>query len=65
MSVDTYLKGKNTSVYKRVFDDDIEIMVSPKLIQYANVVELVTQKKLLGSKLAVIAHHVHGPACHH
>lgn len=65
MSVDTYLKGKNTSVYKRVFDDDIEIMVSPKLIQYASIVELVTQKKLVGSKLGVIAHHVHGPGCRH
>jgi hypothetical protein len=65
VSVDTYLKGKNTSVYTRVFDDDVEILVSPTLIQYANLIELVTQKKLVGSKLAVVAHHVHGPSCRH
>ena len=65
MSVDTYLKGKNTSVYTRVFDDDVEILVSPTLIQYANLIELVTQKKLVCSKLAVVAHHVHGPSCRH
>ena len=40
-------------------------MVSPKLLQYANIVELVTTKKLLGSKLDVIAHHEHGPSCNH
>lgn len=65
MSVDTYLKGKNTGSYKRVFDDDLEIMVSPKLLQYANIVELVAKKKLLGAKLDVIAHHEHGPNCRH
>ncbi len=65
MSVDTYLKGKNTEAYKRVFEDDLEIMVSPKLLQYANIVELVAKKKLMGSKLDVIAHHEHGPSCRH
>ena len=65
MSVDTYLKGKNTTLYKKVFDDDVEIMLSPTLIHYANLVELVTRKKLVGSKLAVVAHHVHGPGCRH
>ena len=65
MSVDTYLKGKNTTVYKRIVEDDVEILVSPTLIHYANLVELVAQKKLVGTKLAVVAHHVHGPSCRH
>jgi hypothetical protein len=65
VSVDTYLKGKRTDTYQKVYDDDLEIMVSPKLLQFAQVVELVTKKQLLGTRLAVVAHHVHGPSCAH
>ena len=65
MSVDTYLKGKKTDSYRRVFQDDLEIMVSPKLLQFAEVIELVAVKKLIGSKLDVVAHHVHGATCQH
>ncbi len=65
MSVDTYLKGKKTDSYLKVFQDEMEIMVSPKLLQFAEVIELVAVKKLIGSKLDVVAHHVHGPSCQH
>jgi len=65
VSVDTYLKGKNTSSYRRFSQDDVVIMVAPKLLQYAHRVELVTRKKLIGAKLVAVAHHEHGAACRH
>ena len=65
MSVDTYLKGKNTASYRKFNQDDVVIMVAPKLLQYAHKVELVTRKKLIGAKLVAVAHHEHGAACRH
>ena len=65
MSVDTYLKGKNTSRYRRFEQDEVTVLVSPTLIQYAQRVELVARKKLIGSKLVALAHHEHGAACRH
>ena len=66
MSVDTYLKGKNTSAYHKLQPvDGVTIMVAPKLTTYAHRVELVTRKKLVGSKLVAVAHHEHSAACRH
>ena len=66
MSVDTYLKGKNTSRYRRVHDDgEITVIIAPTLVNYAHKVELVTRKKLIGTKLVAVAHHEHGAACRH
>ena len=66
MSVDTYLKGKNTSRYRRVHDeDDITVIISPSLIGYAHKIELTTRKKLVGFKLVALAHHEHSHACEH
>jgi hypothetical protein len=66
VSVDTYLKGKDTSSYRRIHHDDIVILVAKRLTQHASRIELVTRKKLLGSaKLVAIAHHQHTAACRH
>lgn len=65
MSVDTYLKGKDTSSYKKIKHEDITILVAKPLMQYASRVELVTKKKLIGAKLAALAHHQHTAACRH
>lgn len=65
MSVDTYLKGKNTSTYRKIHHEDITILVAPKLVQYASKIELVTRKKLIGNKLFAVAHHQHTAACRH
>ena len=65
MSVDTYLKGKDTSSYQKITHEDITILVSKPLTRYASRVELVTQKKLLGHKLTALAHHQHTAACRH
>jgi hypothetical protein len=65
VSVDTYLKGKNTSTYRKFNQDDVLILVAPQLIRYANKVDLVTQKRLIGAKLVAVAHHEHNAACRH
>ncbi len=65
MSVDTYLKGKNTTSYRKISQDEVTIMVAPKLLNYAHRIELITRKKLLGSKLVAVAHHEHNAACRH
>ena len=66
MSVDTYLKGKNMSHYQRIHDDDdLTVMIAPTLTRFAYKIELITRKKLIGSKLVAIAHHEHSVACRH
>ena len=66
MSVDTYLKGKNTSTYRRVhLDDDVTILVAKPLIQMAERIELITRKRLVGRRLVAIAYHQHTAACRH
>lgn len=65
MSVDTYLKGKNTTGYQKIHHEDITILVAKPLVQYASKIELVTRKKLLGSKLVALAYHQHTSACRH
>jgi uncharacterized phosphosugar-binding protein len=65
VSVDTYLKGKHTSRYRKFQQDDVVILVAPQLLRYAHKVELVTRKKLIGAKLVAVAHHEHSAACRH
>ena len=63
MSVDTYLKGKNLKVYRKVLQDDLTILVAPKLQSYVQMLEISTQKKLFGQKIVVLAHHEHRASC--
>ena len=66
MSVDTYLQGKNTTRYRSIHDDgDVNVIIAPSLVRYAHKIELITRKKLIGSKLVAIAHHEHSAACRH
>ncbi|MEL7210726.1 MAG: hypothetical protein AAGK32_21230 [Actinomycetota bacterium] len=66
MSVDTYLKGKNTSKYRSFEPEDgVTILVAPPLLRFAHRIDLVTRKKLIGAKLVAVAHHEHTAACRH
>jgi len=66
VSVDTYLKGKNTKKYRRIHeDDDIKVIIAPTLVNYAHKIELLTRKKLIGTKLVAVAHHEHSARCNH
>ena len=65
MSVDTHLKGKDLSPYRRLSHDDLTILVSPKLISYANGVQLYQKGFGPFRKIAVAVDHEHGPHCNH
>lgn len=66
MSVDTYLKGKNMSRYRELHhDEDVKVMVALTLVGFAHKIELMTRKKLIGSKLVAVAHHQHSAGCRH
>ncbi len=65
MSVDTYLKGKDTSEYLRVEHDDVEVLVSPVMARWSEQVSLGTKGTLFGRRLDVEVEHEHGPACRH
>lgn len=54
MAVDTYLKGKNTSSYRRVRHEDVEVLVAPTIVRLADEVHLVARKGLIGRKLLAI-----------
>ena len=54
MAVDTYLKGKNTSSYRRVKRDGVEVLVAPTIVRLADEVHLVARRGLIGRKLMAI-----------
>ena len=63
MSVDTYLKGKNTSRYQVLRQDGVEILVAFGLGRYARRIHL-DMKKFLAWKsfdVAIEPKHNHGP----
>ena len=61
MSVDTYLKGKMLSRYSRVDHGDLQLLIEPKLLQWARRVELDASKFLFWRKFDVLVEHNHGP----
>ena len=61
MSVDTYLKGKNLAPYRKVEQDGIEILVNPKLLQWAAAVYLDVKQFLIFKSFEVGAEHKHAP----
>ena len=62
MSVDTYLKGKNLSKYQPVaVDDDVELLVTPVLTQWASRVEVEVNRFLFWKRFDVFADHAHRP----
>ncbi len=63
MSVDTYLKGKNTSRYQVVRQDGVEILVAFGLPRFAKSVHLGMKSFLFWKSFAVNIDpkHVHGP----
>jgi len=63
VSVDTYLKGKNTSKYQRVEQDGLQILASDGLHRFAKRIELDAKKFLMWKSFDVWveAKHAHGP----
>jgi hypothetical protein len=65
VSVDTNTKGKDLSPYHRVNAGEVEILLAPRLGEYATAVRLGTRRGLLGQKLTMDHDHRHGTACRH
>jgi len=68
VSVDTYLKGKDTSAYLRLTageDSDVEVLVAPTMARVSQQVSVSTRPGLFGRRLDVEVEHEHGPACRH
>ncbi len=57
VAVDTYLKGKNTSKYRKVKQDDLMVLVAPTIVRQAEQVHLVAKKSLFGNKLMAVIYH--------
>lgn len=60
MSVDTYLKGKDTSDYQRVRHDDVEVLVAPSMARWAQTVRMAAKGRLR-RRLDIAVEHEHGP----
>ncbi len=56
MSVDTNTKGKSLGSYRRVSRDGVELLLAPKLAQYATTVRLDARRKLLRTGFVVQLH---------
>jgi hypothetical protein len=65
VSVDTYLKGKDTTGYQRVCHDDVEVLVAPSMARWARTVRLTARGGWLRRALDVDLEHEHGPTCRH
>lgn len=65
MSVDTHLQGKNLDPYRKIRHDGVELLLNPRLVQWASAVRIDAGRKALRTKLLVDLDHQHGPHCRH
>jgi hypothetical protein len=65
VSVDTYLKGKDTRDYARVHHEDVEVLIAPSMARWSQLVRLGTKGPRFRRGLDVVIEHEHGPSCRH
>ncbi len=69
MSVDTYLKRKNTSKYQTADHDGVRVMVSPLLARQARSITVELKRVWFWQAFSIgiepVGEHFHGPACRH
>jgi hypothetical protein len=65
VSVDTYLKGKDTSTYTRMEHEDIAVLVAPVMARWSERIRLAANRGLLRRRFDITVEHQHGPACQH
>ena len=61
MSVDTYLKGKNTAPYSVINFEGLKILVASSLARWAEHVQLDVKQFLIWKSFDVQVQHRHGP----
>jgi len=62
VSVDTHLKGKNTTNYRRYQEQGIEILVAHSLMSWAYGVELDRKQFLFWNRIKPVVEHKHRPS---
>ena len=62
MSVDTHLKGKNTTNYRRYREQGIEILVAHSLMSWAYGVALDRKQFLFWNRIKPVVEHKHRPS---
>jgi hypothetical protein len=65
VSVDTYLKGKDTSSYRSVTRDDVTVLLAPNMVRWARSIRVGTKGPRFRRGFDVAVEHEHGPACRH
>jgi len=65
VSVDTYLKGKNTSRYRVMRQDDVKILIAPRLVEWAKSVRLDAKRFLFWDSFDIEVEHRHTRSCQH
>ena len=65
MSVDTYLKGKNTSGHASFEQDGVKVLVPPRLLRWAKWIRIGAKRFLLWQSFDIEAEHRHSSSCHH
>jgi hypothetical protein len=65
VSVDTSLRGKDTSSYQPVIYDDVEVLVAPSMARVTDQIHVDTRGAWFWRGFVVTVEHEHGPACHH
>jgi hypothetical protein len=69
VSVDTYLRGKSLSLYRKVVHDEFELLVAPALYSQSRSIKLDVRDFLFWRSLRAEAEplddHFHSPACDH
>lgn len=65
MSVDTSLRGKDTSRYARVDVEDVSVLVAPSMMRVAEPVRVAVTGVSFLRRFDATIEHVHGPACAH
>ena len=53
MSVDTYLRGKNTQGYHKVALEDVEILVAPTLVGMSETIDMGLKQFLMFKSFSV------------
>jgi hypothetical protein len=61
VSVDTYLKGKNTAPYSAIDLEGLKILVARSLMGWAKTVRLGVSQFLIWKSFEVEVEHQHGP----
>ena len=65
MSVDTYLKRKNLSRYSTLNYGDVQLLIAPSLVTWAERVQLDVKQFLIWKSFEIEAEHSHNVACAH